>query len=1255
MKPIDPADAHLKDSVVELRIVKTAIVVFLLALASVFYAWQIVFALFAVVYLGYKFHYYRERVGAFTTEDLPIRHSRLEYATLLLAVSLAGAYGLVQTVFLDEWDGGGPLSLPIVDFTDLNALLDEPSVILAWATIVTPMIILSYTVYQLRHRLLFGLESQQGAVRATVWETLARLPVFLVWIAVLSMGPVYDVWKPAAEELGGLLGSSPQTTGEFSVIYGEGLMTILAVGFVLPAVAVISYVSVQLPKYEDATIPELFGYRGFGAPNWQFHITNIVVPAGVFVGYSLVILGVFGVAPIAEPWVPIGIVISVVVGANVMGKTTELIGSLPGPGTKNTDAVVGGFVVGLVAVFLLGTVITMELAVGGPFLLYPVGALPVTYLGNRAAGKYTETQIEEFVDAIEEDPNQYDEETVGRLFVYSRSRDDTLRAAAIDGLASAVKVSSYQKLEALDVFARAIQTKNNDVVRSGLRGLVAIMSYDHAPEVQSRLEEMTVGDHAFAYLDTEDAETRRLATVAAAKLSAGSLDTTEPLSVDEIDHERTRRMGTVVEDHPDDDFLVSSVIEYYAALWYKVALSNPTESDMVREEAQYLLGELVTLPASVDWIPRMKAAIAVASGRAVADDQRLDLAMRNLDSETEEVRYIASHVLRSSMDRHMEAIDGERLVTLLEDPSPVVSKTAAEAIVAYVSYSPEQGMEILDDLVAFLQDRRAEPRMADGAVIRALGRLNTGKLLRQESIPETVAAYVHSPRNAVAEPAASLLAEFVTEQPLLANRPEIADAIDAGLTHTQDQVRLHSLRAVVAVVDDSLENGRQFVPGLADNLALEGQHSVLASVSLVQVIEEFPDDGLEILDQVATGLENMTPIDRKAVPFIVRGDTVNDVTVDIIANVITIDSSPGVELVQPLVNLVTTAEGTTLKRVFEILAILSAEFPAEARPVVEDAAQAIQEGRVGIRAAAANVLGNIAVSFPENVEPFVDRLLVATDDDSPRVRSLALRALTNVCSSFPGAIETDVHRVIGRLDDDSAEVREQAARLIVTIADQEPDIIEPAAETADRLRRLQRDPAVEFDSQRLQDASVAIQTGVTGASGTGDVPDASDLQTHESSDEMGVSGDTNIFDPSEGDFGGDFDAEGFTAEDSDTLMEPGEETIEAEPIDESTTIEAESTDPSEEEPDEEAEDAGADDLGPAADLEVSTEVPDIDIEDQASEAAEEDTLPEEEAGGDGGDGDVEFGDDGDIDDGEDDDVEEGGGVETGQESDEDES
>lgn len=1208
MKPIDPADAHLKDSVLELRILKTAIVVFLLAVASLVYAWQIVFALFAVVYFGYKFHYYRERVGAFATADLPIRHSKLEYATLLLAVSLAGAFGLVQTLFLAEWDGG-PLSLPVVDFTDLNALLEDPAVLLAWATVVAPAIFLSYVVYQLRHRMLFGLNSRSGAVRATMWETLARIPVFLTWVAILSMEPVYEVWKPVVEELSSVLGTTPQTSGEFSVIFGDGLMTILAIGFVLPAVIVISYVSVQLAKYEDATIPELFGYRGFGAPNWEFHITNIVVPAAVFVGYSVIVLAVFGPGPATEPWLPLGIVISAAIGANVLGKTTELLGSLPGPGTETVDAVVGGFVVGLITVFAIGSLVEMELAVSGTFLLYPVGAVPVTYLGNRVAGKYTENQIQEFVDAIEEDPDMYDEETVDRLFVYSRSRDDSLRAAAIDGLASAVKVSSAQKDEALEVFARAIQSTNHSVVRSGFRGLVAVMSYDRSPAVQQRLMETAVDDHAVSYLDSDDAETQRMASIAAAQLSAISLDTTEPLSVEDIDYERTQRMAEVVEDHPDDEFLQSSVIEYYAALWYKFALSDPTETEMVREEAQHLLGELLTLSAAVDWVPRMKAAIAVSSGRAVADRQRLDLAMANLDSETDEVRFVASHVLRSSMDRHMESIDGERLVTLLEDPSPVVSKTAAEAIVAYVSYSPEQGMEILEDLVAFLQDRQAEPRMADGAVIRALGRLNTGELLRQQSIPETVAGYVHEPRNVVAEPAASLLSDFVQEQPLLVNRPEIGDAIEAGLTHSHDQVRLHSLRAVVAVVDNSLESGRQFVPGLVDNLALEGQHSVLASVSLVQVIEEFPEDGVDVLPQVANGLGNLTGIDRQAVPFIVRGDTVNDVTVDIIANIITVESSPGVELVQPLVKLVTTAEGTTLKRVFEILAILSAEFPEEAKPVVEDAAIAIQQGRVGIRAAAANVLGNIAVQFPETVEPFVDRLLVATDDDSPRVRSLALRALTNVCSEFPGSIETDIHRVIGRLDDDSAEVREQAARLIVTIADQEPDIIEPAAETADRLRRLQRDPAVELDSQRLQDASVAIQTGVTGADAAADVPDAGDLQTHESSDEMGVSGDTNIFDPSEGDFGGDFDAEGFDAEDTDTVMEPGEETIEPEPVDDTTTIEAETSEPSEATPEGEA----GDDLGPAADLDVSTEVPDIDIEDQASEAAEEDEAVEDEA------------------------------------------
>jgi hypothetical protein len=261
------------------------------------------------------------------------------------------------------------------------------------------------------------------------------------------------------------------------------------------------------------------------------------------------------------------------------------------------------------------------------------------------------------------------------------------------------------------------------------------------------------------------------------------------------------------------------------------------------------------------------------------------------------------------------------------------------------------------------------------------------------------------------------------------------------------------------------------------------------------------------------------------VPFIVRGGTVSAVTVDIVADAVALDPGRGEPLIDPLVALATTAEQSTLVGIFRVLAELSEAFPDASTETVEAAAVAIEEGRVSIRRDAAQVLANVAAYHPDAVAPFVDRLVVATDDDSPRVRSSALVALRNVCAALPAAIEDDIHRIIGRLDDDSSVVRKHAARLIATVADREPEIVKPAAETSDRLRRLQRDPAVDVDPERLQDASTAIQTGVAATDVEEAPTETEEIWTPESADEMGVSGDTNVFEPVGDDFDPSFDEE----------------------------------------------------------------------------------------------------------------------------------
>jgi hypothetical protein len=165
------------------------------------------------------------------------------------------------------------------------------------------------------------------------------------------------------------------------------------------------------------------------------------------------------------------------------------------------------------------------------------------------------------------------------------------------------------------------------------------------------------------------------------------------------------------------------------------------------------------------------------------------------------------------------------------------------------------------------------------------------------------------------------------------------------------------------------------------------------------------------------------------------------------------------------------------------------------------------------------VLSNVALEHPDAVAPFVASLVIATDDSDPQTRSIALVTIGSVGADDPEAIEDDVRRVIGRLEDDSSMVREHAAKAIITVAEREPGIVEPTAEASDRLRRLQRDPAVDLDEELLQQAANAIRTGtppgeaVDGDAGEGDT----DIFTPESADEMGQSGDTRVFDPSAAD------------------------------------------------------------------------------------------------------------------------------------------
>jgi len=829
------------------------------------------------------------------------------------------------------------------------------------------------------------------------------------------------------------------------------------------------------------------------------------------------VLGTFGTDPVTEPVALGAAAVSVGVAANPQGRTTAALERLPGSVPAGADAVVAGLAAGGLAFVALASVVGLDTTLVSVALAYPVLGAPAAYAANRAVAYRAAGSVSRFGDAVTDGAGVYDRTTVDRLFVYSRTRDDRLRAAAVGALASAVQVEGYRRDEALELFGRAAGSEDERLASAGLRGIAGVLRVDQSRTTYERLADYGVPNRVLAGLE-RDEETRLQAAEAAARVLRIELESTAATAPEQFEGRYVTELCGIAAQHPGRELLVDAVLEYIARLYEDGATRVEANSSVLQE----LLGSLIELSAHGSDRAALAAALAVTGEETTADRQRFEQAVDAMAADREETRYIATHVVSSSMDRHAETVDTGQLVAQLRDPSPAVRRAGATALRRLLRFDPDRGPELLDPLVAHLEETAGEPGPAEGTVLDALSGIDLAVLLEHPTAASAIAPLVGERYPAVARPASKLLARLVEASPSLTDQGPIGTALEDGLVHGDETVRRACLEAVVSVVEADTAAGQRFVGGLGANLGVEGRDGVLAAVTLRQVCEAHPDTALDIVPALADGLDNQTSVDTRTVPFTVRGGTVAAVTVEIISNAISRDPGRGEALIAPLVDLIPTADVATQREIFEILAVLSQEFPEASTVAVDAAADGLQAGRSAIRRDAAQLLANVAAYHPEAVAPTVDGLVVATDDGSPRVRAPALIALQNICTALPGAVEADMYRIVGCLDDDSATVREHAGRLVVTVAEREPAVVEPAADTADRLRRLQRDPAVDIDPERLQDASTAIQTGVP-AEEDGTSKDQREIWSPETSDQMGASGETNVFDPVGEEFEGTFD------------------------------------------------------------------------------------------------------------------------------------
>jgi HEAT repeat protein len=1103
----------------EFRVLFSAVVTAVVSLLLVFLQWQFVFPLVALGYLGYKYVHYWRRVDPDRNLDADPPPGRLlEKMTVVFVVVFVATRLAVFPLFDPVWTQA-TLGVPQFDLSALRTFLDQLLPFVgAWVTVLAPLATVSYVVSQFSLRLGGGVTSRTAALRAALWQTVARVPLVLAWAAIFTLGPVYSLWRgPLAAVAGSTGGSVPLAVGVAPVVDAGGsvFFVVMALGHLLPLLVVGAYEAASRGKYDDLRVPELLGFRGLYPPDRTASAVNYALPAVAYLLYTVAAVVFVPVGPLRGALL-LPPLVAMLLATDVRGVVSRVSRALP-TSVRGADPVVAGLCAGLgfLALFVLTRVGGVGLGVDpAAAVFFPVFATPLALGTNAVTAAVKTRRARSFRDSVDENPGAVDESTVDRLLVYADARSDRLRASAVDALASAVWASPYRETESLAVFETALGHDDPRFSRPGLRGVVRLFRADRGLDsVGGLLEPDLFGTVADA-LDSDDARTRALAAEAFCRVvatghSAGRTDellaTLRAVPLDAVEDAVTGDEAT--------QHLTDGAVEAFALLWW--ARDSPVGASLTRADRQRVLTDLVWWSAFASDVPRGKAAFAVASTPAPVDEQGVDAVRQQLGNDVALTRFVAAHVVRSSMDDHADQFAAGELVGLLEDDYEPVRWVGADALRAYVQVTGDSE-GVLGSLLSHLD--AADPESAGAAeatVLATLELIDEDVVAGREGVAETVASYVGSEDRDVAASAASVLASFVERRPAGGRDQAVRTSLEMGLTHAGDAVREHCARAAAAVVADDPSNGRPFVRGLLLNLGTAGEISEMAASALVQVLEQYPEYGTEFLPETVGGLRNPTTISRQYAGAMVVGRTVSGVTARILAEVTEYDTSGGDVLVGPLVDLAGNSESATREYVFAALANVSEDYPDAAREALPASQSALDAGDVRVRRNAAQVLSNVAIEYPDAVAPFASSLVVAVDDTDPQMRSLALVTLGTVGAAAPEAVEPDVRRLIGRLDDDSSLVREHAAKAMVTIATKHPEIVEPGAEASDRLRRAQRDPAVDIDEDLVQEAANAIRTGTPpGEAVTNESDEGStDIFTPESADEAGQSGDTRVFEP----------------------------------------------------------------------------------------------------------------------------------------------
>jgi hypothetical protein len=609
----------------EFRAVLSAIVVAFVSLLLVFLPWQLVFPVVALGYLGYKYVYFRRRVDPERNLDASPPPGRLlEKMTVVFVVVFVATRLAVFPVFDSIWSVE-TLGLPDLVLTieegetaldPLGRFLDQFLPFLGgWATVLAPLAAISYAVSHFRARLLGGLTTRDAAVRATLWETTARVPVVLAWLTVFTLAPVYEFWRiPIASVVGS--GAVPQATGPGAVSIAPLLDTsgvvfpeVFFVGHLLPLSVIGAYVVASRGKYGDLTVPEVFGFRGFYPPDRTAAAVNYAVPALAYLVYAVTVFLYVPSGPLVQGSVLLPPVAAMAVATDARGVTSRVARALP-TGGRGADPVVLGLCAGLgvLALLVLTRLAGAGLGVDAAALAYyPVVAAPLAFGANVATSFVKTRSAGSLRDSIDENPDAISEPAVDRLLVYADGRSDRLRAAAIDALASAVRASPYRERESLAVFESALDDEDPGFTRPGLRGVVLLFRADRGLDSVGGLLEPGTMTTVHAGLDSDDERTRALAAEAFCRMvttgyRAGRADellaTLESVPLAAVEDAVTGDAGT--------QHLTDGAVEALAVLWW--ARDSTVGASLTEADRRTVLTDLVWWSAFASDVPRWKAA-----------------------------------------------------------------------------------------------------------------------------------------------------------------------------------------------------------------------------------------------------------------------------------------------------------------------------------------------------------------------------------------------------------------------------------------------------------------------------------------------------------------------------------------------------------------------------------------------------------------------------------------------------------------------